>query len=377
MTGSPKNALFTKQYNRQQVLRMLRQSPLSRAELARQTGLTRAAISLIAEELIETGVLRESSHTPAAARGRTPVLLELCPDAFYCLGIHINRQRCRIGICDFAGSLVEETVLYPEGNADETVDRIAQTCEALLKHRSLPREKILGVGVVTPGPVDSQSGEIRNPPGFTAWWDYPICQRLTQKLGLPVHLENEANAIAMHNYMDYTFPGKDNFLLLLLQEDGVGSGVFSGGCLLRSAQGYTGELGHTSIDFRGAPCACGNRGCLENYVTAKALLQQFPAESWETLLLSEKRSDVIDYTAQCIGAALINFLNTVSVETVLVVGDLFPEKEALLAKLAQTVEGRTLSRGQKNVALLPALQCRRASILAACSIALCRYLDIC
>lgn len=377
MTGSPKNALYIKQYNRQQVLRMLRQTALSRAELARRTGLTRAAISLIAEELIAAGILQESHRTPAAGRGRTPVLLELCPDAYYCVGIHINRRRCRIGITDFAGNLAAETVLYLTDSPDNTVDLIARTCETQMAELSLSREKILGIGVVTPGPVDSQAGEIRNPPGFSPWWDYPICRKLSQKLGLPVYLENEANAIAMHNYMDHTFPGKEDFLLLLWQEDGVGSGVFSSGCLLRTAGGYTGELGHTSIDFRGERCACGNHGCLENYVTAGALTKTFHAENWEALLASSKREEVMDYSAQCIGAALINFLNTVSVESVLVVSDRFPDEEKFLKKLENVIGGKTLSRGDKQITVRPALQCHRASILAACSIVMCRYLDIC
>ena len=111
MSGA-KNAVYTREYNRLLILRHLRQQPASRAELARQTGLTRAAISIITEELMDDGFIKESSHPADHSRGRTPVLLKLHPDGAYAVGVCLTRQECRVGLCDFRGRLLGSCAFF-------------------------------------------------------------------------------------------------------------------------------------------------------------------------------------------------------------------------------------------------------------------------
>ena len=229
--GGAKNAVYTKEYNRLLILRHLRQQPASRAELARLTGLTRAAISLITEELIDGGFIKESSQSVDHGRGRTPVLLKLHPDGAYAVGICLTRQDCRVGLCDFRGRLLGSRTMPLPKRPQALAEAVGSAVEALVEENAVPREKLLGAGVVTPGPVDAKSGTILNPPGFAAFHGFAICDSLGQRLGLPVLLENDANAAALHNYMDGQFPGKDNFLLLLV-DSGVGSGAIVDGKLL-------------------------------------------------------------------------------------------------------------------------------------------------
>ena len=107
-----RNSAYTKQHNRRRLLGILRQSPVSRAELSRRMGLTRAAISLIADELIAEGVIRESTHqTLTGSPGRAPTLLKICENAYYAVGISLRRSGCMIGIEDLSGQLLLSKVL--------------------------------------------------------------------------------------------------------------------------------------------------------------------------------------------------------------------------------------------------------------------------
>ena len=376
MSSRVKNALYTKQYNRLKILRLLRQEPLSRASLARLTGLTRAAISLITEDLIAEGMICESSlPTQSHLRGRTPVLLELCEDAAYAIGIRLTRNACHVGICNFQGQLIIQARLPLEKSAEDLMRPIADTVSRLLKKAGIPRRKLLGAGVSAPGPVDALSGRILNPPDFPGFQDFPIGSRLSELLELPVYLENDANAAALHNYMDGSFSHKDNFLLLIV-DSGVGSGVISRGKLLRSG-GFTCELGHMSIDFRGPRCACGNRGCLEVFAATHRVLAQFPGyNSWEELMASDHAPTALQAEAEYLAAAILNFSNILHIDAVLLAGDLQAQCGRLAPLIQQNMQGHSLTLGETQLAILPALQDRDSHVREACSIVFGHFLEV-
>ena len=367
-----KNAGYTKEYNRLQILRLLRQQPASRAELSRLTGLTRAAISLIIEELIGEGMVKESTQIADHVRGRAPVLLKLHPDGAYAVGVRLTRSQCRIGLSDFRGRLLDNTAAPLPAQANRLPALLKEKIENLLAAHQIPRDKLLGVGVATPGPVDAMAGLILNPPGFDAFHNFPIRDALQQSLGLPVYLENDANAAALHNYMDGQFSGKDNFLLLMV-DNGVGSGVIFHGKLLRNC-----ELGHTTIDYRGAKCACGNRGCLELYASVERIQKQFPGyDSWEQLMDSGQGDDALKQQAKYLSAGIVNFTNLLPVETVLLSGQILPYCTRLAPMIRSELHGRALALGMREVPILPALDVPQSDLQASCSIVIGRYLNIC
>lgn len=372
MTSGAKNAGYTKEYNRLQILRLLRQQPASRAELARLTGLTRAAISLIVEELITEGMVKESAQSADShARGRTPVLLKLHPEGAYALGIRLTRQDCQIGLCDFRGRVLASRMLPLPKKAQQLIEPLAAAAEALLQEKGVPRNKLLGVGVSAPGPVDASAGILLNPPGLDAYHNFPLCSRLQQRLGLPVLLENDANAAALYNYMDGQFSGKENFLLLMV-DSGIGSGVILNSRLLHGC-----ELGHTSVDYRGPKCACGNRGCLETFASVPRILKAFPGyDSWEALLDSEDADSALKRQAGFLAAALVNFTNLLSVETVLLSGQLHSCCDRLIPMIQGALRGRTLSPGAEDIPILPALHTPDGAVREACSVVIARYLKI-
>ena len=370
--GGAKNAVYTKEYNRLLILRHLRQQPASRAELARLTGLTRAAISLITEELIDGGFIKESSQSVDHGRGRTPVLLKLHPDGAYAVGICLTRQDCRVGLCDFRGRLLGSCTMPLPKRPQALAEAVGSAVEALVEENAVPREKLLGAGVVTPGPVDAKSGTILNPPGFAAFHGFAICDSLGQRLGLSVLLENDANAAALHNYMDGQFPGKDNFLLLLV-DSGVGSGAIVDGKLLHRC-----ELGHTSIDYRGPKCACGNRGCLETFAATPRILKAFPGyDSWERLVDSEDGDSALKLEAKYLASAIVNFINLLPAQTVLLTGQLRACAQRLAPMIRAELCGKALLLDKGEITILPALQTPEGGVQASCSVVIGRYLGIC
>lgn len=364
-----KNSAYTKLYNRRRLLGLIRQEPRSRAELARKLGLTRAAISQITEELMGEGLVRESSAQPEfAGPGRTPTLLKLCEDTLYAVGISIRRSGCRIGVEDLSGKLLaaRETV---EARPEVLVEHV----RLLLEEMAVPRERVLAIGVAAPGPLDVRQGVILNPPDFPGWENFPVAQLLEQEFGIPVVLENDASAAAVYHYMQPDFSERENFLLIFA-DCGVGSGVFSGGQLLRSADGFTCELGHTSIDFRGPRCSCGNRGCLELYAAPERLPLQFPGgHSWDSLMASPLRTEALEQEAEYLSAAIISFSNLVRIDAVLLGGRLRTVAQELLPMLERRVQGRSICGGR--IVFRPAVEDGDSYVRSACAVVFCRYFE--
>lgn len=356
-----KNAAYIKIYNRRRVLALLRQSPLSRAELSRKIHLTRAAISMITDELMAEGAVQEAAKLPTRGPGRTATALQICKDVFYAIGISLNRSSCQVGIEDLGGGVVAQKTVRLQ-----TPEGLIREIRQLLAAHHIPAEKLLGIGISSPGPVDAQAGVILNPPDFPMWSGCAICDALSQSLGLPAYLENDANAAALYNCMNGDFPEKDNFLLLYL-DNGVGSGAIYQGRLLRSC-----ELGHTSIDLNGPACSCGNRGCLELYAAPERLLLEFPVYKTIPALLDSKDAEAaLQSEAKYLSAAIINFSNLVPVDAVLLDGQL--QDDRLLAMIEDKIRGRTLSG--KHIRLLSAITDPGNRIQSACSIVFSRYLD--
>jgi len=376
MSAKVKNAEYTKQYNRLHILRLLRQSALSRADLARQTGLTRAAISLITEELIAEGMVQETSLMDVNhARGRMPVLLQPCADAAYAVGIRLTRKDCTLGIANFSGEPLLQKQLPLAKSQSELLTLLVKETEAMIHEAGIPREKLLGVGIAAPGPVDTSAGRILNPPDFDAFHQFDIAEGLMPLLQLPVYLENDANASALYHYMDGNFAGKENFLLLIV-DSGVGSGVISRGHLLRSG-GFACELGHTSIDFQGPKCACGNQGCLEVYASTHRILAKFPGyESWETLMASPHAKEALALEAKYLAAAIVNFTNLIRIDAVVLAGQLQEQVSFLAPLLTEQIRGRSLSLGREELQILPALKQPGGAVREASSIVFGRYLDV-
>ena len=346
--SAPRNAEYTKLYNQKTFLRLLRREAQSRADVARKMGLSRAATSLIADELLRAGLVKETFAPALKATGRPPITLSVADDALFALGVYLNRDGCSAGIVSLSGKVLLRARfrISPE----RKLDALTESLEKLVAASGVPKEKFLGVGISAPGPLDAAHGKILNPPHFSLWHNTAIAEEVSSRLSLPVTLENNATSLAAYSLLRPETERSDNFLLLLV-DSGVGSGLVLNSKLFFGGDGNTGELGHTPIQTDGIPCPCGGYGCLEAYAAIPNLLKDSRFSSWEDImnerLLSPDAAALFEKEMGYLTHALTGVTNLLGIDTVLLAGDLRYEGEITAKALTERVSARLLRRGER------------------------------
>lgn len=260
-----------KRRNRRLLLEAVRRrGPSSRAELARELGLTKSTVSSLTNELIREGLLSEG--TPQASRaGRPGIRLELRPQGALALGVELGVKNTVIIALDLL-SQTRQLLEWPEASDTPLSQRLERIAQQIQRH--IPRrEGLLGLGLTVPGVVrDDQTLTYAPGPG---WRDASPAEELQRLLGLPVIVQNDANASALSE----TFWGESHSpLAYVMLGTGLGTGLVVEGQVYRGYHGAAGELGHwkNPTDRR---CSCGRLGCLETELSLRALEQHFKALS--------------------------------------------------------------------------------------------------
>ena len=192
------NAAEMKQQNEKKVLDQIRIRPIPRIEIARNIGLTRAAVSVLANQLIDQGILMEGQAV-SGTKGRHSVELMLNPDTYFMVGVDLARDDCTLGIVDFAGRIREIRKLRFDGSkkdAGEALEKLSGCLAALLKAHTCPG-RLLGIGITAPGPLDVRQGVILNPPNFPLWHHCAIADYFARRFSCFTVLENNAKALAL------------------------------------------------------------------------------------------------------------------------------------------------------------------------------------
>lgn len=370
MAQKPRNADYTKEYNRKAVLRILRHNAMSRAELARTTGLTRAATSLIVEELVNDGIVTELTPQ-SVGRGRSATPLALRADCYYALAAELSRTGCSVGLCDIAGNLLQSKKIPDQ---HDLVGAIIAELKSMLE--TVERSKVLGIGISSPGPLDCRNGRILNPPRFERWHGVEISRCLSEALELPAWLEHDVCALALHQLE----MGESRNFMLLFVGSGIGAAIMSGGKLLGTSGYFTGELGHTTIRYDGRLCKCGNRGCLETYASIPALLGDTEFSGWKDLMdqvdKSPVASQLLDQEAVYLSAGLTNLLNLIPVDTIYLAGDICYRYELLAQRLQREIRARALDQSRGTIRIYPSVQNENIGILAAAEVVFSRFLTV-
>lgn len=339
------NATIMRKINRKMILNEIRKNPISRAELAEVTQLTRASITQNVEELIAEGIVMEAATVERMRLGRRSTQLVINPNAGVMLGVNLGRLQTDIGAINMRGDVLRHATEPLAGRTvEEMLDVIART---LLNHRtSLEKEghKVLNVGICAPGPLDPDTGCLLKPPNFDMWHNRKLAETITRRTGLPAFLENVSNAHALAEKYFGVTADAENFVVIRIDE-GVGAGIFVRGGLYRGAHNYAAEFGHISVDMNGPECACGNRGCLEQYVSIPALLSGSPYSSWPELLKHRGEAPAeaaMDRLVRYLSHAIISIINAFDVEKVVLAGELALESDELLARLNDEIGRRII-----------------------------------
>jgi predicted NBD/HSP70 family sugar kinase len=250
--------------NRRIMLNLVRHhQPVSRADLARRSGLQRSTVSSITEELLEANLLREGA-VGQSQRGRKPRFLHLNAERVGILGINVRPGLTHLALADLDGDFLAQESMPTPSNADQFLSEVSQRIRSLM--RDYPQLSYEGIGVSLPGRVDASSERVVFAPNL-GWEQEDLKQRLEQETGLPVELENEANACALSEFWFGRHTEGVRNLVAVAVSEGIGAGIILNGQLVRGPFGLAGEFGHVSLVEDGPRCRCGNRGCWEMFAS--------------------------------------------------------------------------------------------------------------
>ncbi len=259
--------------NKQIVLNYIRdRSPISRAEIARQTDLHRSTVSVIVGELIDEGLVVEIGEGDSTG-GRRPTLYQLRTGVPAAIGIDLTPRITTIAVADLAGNILDKESFSTSPDMAFMSEQIIERTKRLISGQT---QNDLEIGMSVPGLVDQTAGKIFHIPYFD-WRNWDICPRLETATGLRVTVENDANATALAElwFGQERLHRPDTFLMVLVGE-GIGTGIIFDGQVYRGEKGAGGEFGHM-IAGSDAPvdCSCGSRECWEAYASEKALLARY------------------------------------------------------------------------------------------------------
>ncbi len=315
--------------NRDIVLELIRfKQPVSRVQLARFSGLQPSTVSIIVEQLIAEGWVREGALV-RHSRGRPSTMLEV-NDALVIFALDIRPDRAILAVIDLAGRFLSRenvtTVSDPEASLLRIVERMH-----LLRTRHAEK-RFEGIGVSVPGRVDPETQRLIFAPNLP-WQHLDIKAVLEEALQLQVEIDNDANACLLSESWSGRLAGVRNAVLVAVSE-GIGTAILAGGQLHSGFNGLAGEFGHVAIDAEGPLCACGQRGCWEMAGSSRAALNCYhelsPGSSridiYRLLSLAEENDplalEALARQAAALGRGLRLIVAALSPELILLTGEI-------------------------------------------------------
>ena len=331
----------TRLINEQLVLRTIYdRNPISRADVARATGLTRTTVSDVVEQLLGAG-LAEEIGLGRSTGGKAPILLRVPDEARHLVGIEVGDTHLTGAIVNLRGEVLRRVEVPLDGRDGEmALARLDGLIEELVRPTDAP---ILGIGIGTPGLIDTTTGTVRWAVNLD-WRDLPLGARLRERWNLPVHVANDSHAAALG---EYTFGGhapRESMVVVKVGR-GIGAGIVIDGQLYAGEGSGAGEIGHSAIADNYRPCRCGSVGCLETLSSTRAVVQrarELAPHAPDSVLTRSARSEPIDFdelvrafadgddlarevlmdSARHLGRSIGGLIGTLSIRHVVLVGEM-------------------------------------------------------
>ena len=348
--------------NRQIVLNYVRErEPISRAEIARETELQRSTVSAIVEDLTREGLIEEVGEGESTG-GRRPKMLKLRAAGPIAVGVSITPTCTTIATSDLAGRVIDQQEFLT--NPDQT---LSQVIEIVRDYSVRSPGAIEGVGISLPGLVDPSTGYALYIPYFL-WRDLPISEIISNAVGLPVVIDNDANAMALAElwFGRPEVNAARDFIMVLVAE-GVGTGIIFDGQVYRGQRGAAGEFGHMVIgEHAPVQCSCGSDDCWEAFASERAAIARYR----KLAKISNKNQitfkDVVDRalggeenarialveTARYLGVGISNLIIGFSPEAVVVGGEIARAWDLIESALTEAIE-HSVRRGLPSARILP------------------------
>ena len=367
--------------------------PLSRAQLAAITDLNKSTISSLVEDLIDRDLVVEYG-IDASGIGRPATLLNLNPRAGSIIGVEIGVDFISVILTSLTGQILWQHCddFDSKYRQVETISRVFQIIDEACEVAQERGERLLGMGLALPGMVNVEEGILAFSPNLQ-WSDVTLGEIFTKYTGLPVFIDNDANAAAMGEHL-FGVARQAKHFLFIIDGVGVGGGLFLNGDLYRGANGLAGEIGHTSMYVEQAsPCRCGNNGCWENLANQSSLYERIRRRlevgrtssirgilanrnSPLTLSIITQAAKAGDYealealreTGSALGMGVANLINIFNPEMVVIGGSMSAASEFIIPSVQMIVEKRSLANIRKHTQILGSAFGTDASVVGAAAL---------
>jgi predicted NBD/HSP70 family sugar kinase len=376
----------TRAHNASLVLRALYDlGPISRADIARLTGLTRTSVGELVAELAAEGLAEEVGRGPSTG-GKQPTLVSLIDDARHMVTLDLGERTFTAALLNLRGEIQQRASRDLDGaDGDVAVALVHELIDELL---ASPHNQILGIGVGTPGIVDGD-GTIRWAVNL-AWTDLPLGARLAEHYNLPTVVANDSRAAAFATFL---FEGEDRpaNLIAIKVGHGIGAGLVLDGQLFGGDGSGAGEIGHIVIEPDGAPCHCGRFGCLETVASVPAILRRafFRAkdegaripQSIEAIAAAAADGDeialgVVRSAGRALGAAIASLTGALDVRRIVVIGGATVLGDPWLDAMRDEAQRRTLATLARETEIVNGGPADDAVLLGTCALLLTRELGL-
>jgi predicted NBD/HSP70 family sugar kinase len=327
-------------HNRSLVLQTLyRAGQQSRADIARETGLTRVTVSDLVAELMLEGLIIETGQREDVRPGKPATLLDLNRGAFQIIGIDLSEYTTfRGAVLDLDGQILHRAELPLAGatGADATA-LVTALADTLVAAATLP---VLGIGVGSPGVVDL-AGVVLSAPNL-GWVNEPLQEAMSTRFGVPVVVANDANVAAL---AEHSFGGADSDMMLIKVGHGVGAGLLLDGTPLFGSRFAAGEIGHVVVGTDGGPeCVCGKHGCLETWLAVPRLEKAIAAAP-------DERTSILQQAGQRLGIALAPVVGALNLAEVVLSGPTSLLDGPLAQATIDTLRNRTMAEFHGDLTL--------------------------
>lgn len=390
------NQKLIKSINRNIILNIVREyAPVSRADAARISQLYPATVSSIVNDLIAEGFVREVGLGDSTG-GRQPVMLELDTGAYLACGVSIEVDRLRVCLADLEARVLTseaQALVWQEGPR-KCLPHIVGAIRNIIDAQNIPYDKVLGIGIVYPGPVDTASGTILASPHMPGWGGFGLKSSLESELPFEIFVDNDANAAAWGEKWFGAARGCSNFLYIMA-DHGLGGGIVIDDQLYRGRNGGAGEFGHMTVDINGPQCKCGNFGCLDAIASGTAVTNRMikdiksgaetvcrdPAGgdiehiTLDTVLEAARMGDshacaIVEESGRYVGIGMANLINAFNPELIVLGGQLALKSDVFSENAKETAKRRAWLAFGRDISIALSVLGQDACMVGAAGLAL-------
>ena len=384
-----------KKLNVEAILKVIKEyGRLSRADIAKLTGLTPASVTNITKILIESDYLIERGIGESSG-GRPPILLEINIKARYVIGVSIGVGNIEVALTDLGANIrLKKSLNIDERNTDEenVFIYLINLINEVLEISEVDRRKIAGIGVAMHGIVNPILGISQYAP-YYKWKNINIKSILEEKFDYPVFVDNDVRAIALGESLFGVAKGIENFIEINIS-NGIGAGIIIDNKPYYGMDYSAGEIGHIVVEQDGALCKCGNYGCLESVASNKSIerrvirsikqgissslvddIEDIEKITIKDILIAALKGDelsnvVLKEASRYIGVGISSLVTILNPKLIVMVGDIFDENKIMIETLSETVKKRGLSISNENLKILKSSLGQNASVIGATALAI-------